>query len=113
MRNAVRNLRALKEKKEADAQLPAVISKLDKLVKHKNPMLQMLQNIRTQTDRVSTTIIQLIHTFQNAPIISTFTKQWQCLQATSAQRELFDSILSQFVSPTWALSVSIEKEQRA
>jgi small subunit ribosomal protein S20 len=40
MRNAVRNLRALKDKKEADAQLPAVISKLDKLVKsnqiHKN-----------------------------------------------------------------------------
>lgn len=40
MRNAVRNLRATTERKEADAQLPKVISMIDKLVKtnqiHKN-----------------------------------------------------------------------------
>ena len=39
-RNAVRNLRALTDKKEAEELLPSVISKLDKLVKnniiHKN-----------------------------------------------------------------------------
>ena len=39
-RNAVRNLKALTDKKEAEALLPSVISKLDKLVKsniiHKN-----------------------------------------------------------------------------
>jgi len=39
-RNAVRNLKALTDKKEAEALLPSVVSKLDKLVKsniiHKN-----------------------------------------------------------------------------
>ena len=66
--------------------------KLDKLVRHKNPILQLLETINLHANLVSKTTKQLISTLQRAPVNSTFIKQWQCSQATKAQTALFESI---------------------
>ena len=51
-RNAVRNLRAVEDKKEAEAMLPSVISMLDKLAKnniiHKNKAANLKSKLTKQ-----------------------------------------------------------------